>query len=279
MARKKNRQNEMTAQNQAVNFEQEPMFESDAYLTPQPEAGSDVTVLKPVGPAGPAPIVTPSHSTVQLQAIVVPLAVVPYMSHDSSVLATNAPAYAQAQQQAVAGQAAEFELEAKKLKKQRKSQPRVFALVNFLLYAVALLPFILAIFMDEFKGISLKGYNVIAIIQNWIANGFSWQLGTIGNVGIAAVLAIGAVISLLTIVFGKYLKFVNIVLTLLAVVAHVVFLVKWILNNQFVINNSIPFFVSGIASIVNFILAIVFSSLTNKLEDKTENAQYVAREI
>lgn len=283
MARKKNKQNEMTAQNQAVNFEQEPMFESDAYFAPEPDAGSDVTVLKPVGAAGPAPIVTPSHSTVQLQAIVVPLAVVPYMSHDSSVLMTNAPQYAQAsraQAAYAADQAAEFELEAKKLNKKRKSQPRIFGLVNFLVYAVALLPFILALFMNEFKGISLDNYNVIEIIKNWIANGFSWQpLICVGNVGIAAVLAVGAVLSLLTIIFGKYLKVLNILLTVLAFGAHVAFLVKRILGNEFIPQESIAFLVCGIASAVNFILAIVFTVLTNKLEDKSENVQAVAREI
>lgn len=285
MARKKNKHNEMTAPVQpAVNFEQEPMFESDAYFTPQPEAGSDVTVLKPVGSAGPAPIVTPSHSTVQLQAIVVPLAVVPYMSHDNSVLMTNAPAYTPAQRSmgGYPSQAAEFEaVDAKKLKKQRKAQPRVFALVNFLIYAVALLPFILALFMDEFRGISLDHYNVIEIIKGWIANGFDWQpLINIGNVAIAGICAIGAVLSLLTIVFGKYLKVLNILLTVLAIGAHVALLVKTIMDDgQFIIMENIPFLVSGIASVVNFILAIIFTVSTNKLEDKSESMQGFAREI
>lgn len=278
MARKKNKQNlEMTVQNDAVNFEQDTMYESDAYLAPQQDAGQDVTVLKTVGAGGPIPIIAPKHSTVQLQPIVVPLAVIPYMSNDTSALLYGNPA--STSQPGADDRAAEFELEAKKLKKQRKAQPRIFALVNFLLYAVALLPFILSIFMDDFKGISLNGYNVIAIVQDWINGNFAWQLGTIGNVAIAAVLAVGAVISLLTIVFGKYPKVLNILLTILAVAAHVVFLVTWILNNEFVINDSIAFFVSGGASVVNLVLVVVFSILTNKLEDKAETVQASARVI
>ena len=72
-----------------VRVDDEPLFESEAYGTPQPEAGSDVTVMKPVGIGGPVPIVAPKHNTIQLQPIVVPLAVVPYMTQDSNVLRTD----------------------------------------------------------------------------------------------------------------------------------------------------------------------------------------------
>ena len=79
----------MTPDNGEIKLEDEPMFESEAYAAPQPEAGSDVTVLKPVGTGGPVPIVAPKHNTIQLQPIVVPLAVVPYMTQDSNVLRTD----------------------------------------------------------------------------------------------------------------------------------------------------------------------------------------------
>lgn len=275
MARKKKNQEELAVQQQ-VNFQQEPMFESDAYYVPQPNAGADVTVLKTVGAGGPAPIVTPTNSTVQLQAVVVPVAVVPYMSHDSSILMAQTPAYRPyGQQQPIAP----ANTGAEKIKKQRKCQPRIFGLVNFLLYTVALLPFILAFFMDEVGGISLAHYNLIEIVHNWIANGFSWTpLVNIGYFCIAAVLAVGAVISLLTIIFGKYAKVLNILLTLLAVGAHVAFLVKRIINNEFVPQASIAFLVCGIASVVNFIVSIAFTAATNKLADKAENAAF-AREI
>ena len=54
----------MTPDNSEVRVEDEPMFESEAYTAPQPEAGSDVTVLKPVGTGGPVPIVAPKHNTI-----------------------------------------------------------------------------------------------------------------------------------------------------------------------------------------------------------------------
>lgn len=268
MARKRN-QEELAVQEQ-VNFQQEPMFESDAYYAPQPNAGQDVTVLKTVGVGGPAPIITPTNSTVQLQAVVVPVAVVPYMSHDQSILMAQTPVYSNYGHQPVAP----VDTTAKKLKKQRASQPRIFGLVNFLLYAVALLPFILAFFMEEVGGISLEHYNVLNIVHNWIANGFSWTpLVNIGYFCIAVVLAVGAVISLLTIIFGKYAKVLNILLTLLAVGAHAAFLIKRILHNEFIPQQSIAFLVCGIASVVNFIVSIAFAAETNKLADRIEAAR------
>ena len=90
---KKNRRQEVVLEpenNAPVVFEEEkPLFEAEAYGSPQPEAGSDVTVMKQVGIGGPVPIVAPKHNTIQLQPIVVPLAVVPYMTQDSSVLRTE----------------------------------------------------------------------------------------------------------------------------------------------------------------------------------------------
>lgn len=50
----------MTPDNGEIKLEDEPMFESEAYAAPQPEAGSDVTVLKPVGTAAPCLSLRPS---------------------------------------------------------------------------------------------------------------------------------------------------------------------------------------------------------------------------
>ena len=80
----------MTPDTGEIKTDDEPMFESEAYTAPQPEAGSDVTVLKPVGTGGPVPIVAPKHNTVQLQPIVVPLAVVPYMTQEIEALTMRA---------------------------------------------------------------------------------------------------------------------------------------------------------------------------------------------
>lgn len=280
MARKKkNQEIEMMPSNEAVSFESEPMFEADAYTAPQPEAGSDVTVLKTVGTGGPVPIVAPRHNTIQLQPIVVPLAVVPYMTQDSSVLRTDAPqTYAQAE---LDEEAADFEaVEAKKLKKQRKSQPRIFGLITFILFGVALIPYVLSLFMNEVYGISLEKLNVVSIITSWIENGFAFRpLINLGNVIFALLSAIGALIGLLTILFGKYPRALNLLITAAISVAHVVFLVVWITRGSFVVSEKIPFIVTGVASVVNLILAIVFSVFLNKLDDKSEKHQQVAREI
>ena len=70
--------------------EEPVLYESEAYGDPQPDAGATTTIMKPVGIGGPVPIVAPKHNTIQLQPIVVPLALVPYMTQDSDVLRTVA---------------------------------------------------------------------------------------------------------------------------------------------------------------------------------------------
>ncbi|MCQ2602609.1 MAG: hypothetical protein MJ193_01645, partial [Clostridia bacterium] len=72
-----------------VEEQKEETFETEAYGTPEPDKGMDTTVMKPVGMGAPVPVVMPKHNTVQLQPIIVPLAVVPYMTQDSDVLRTD----------------------------------------------------------------------------------------------------------------------------------------------------------------------------------------------
>lgn len=281
MSRKKKKQEVVTMQpSTEVGFETEPMFETEAYTAPQPDAGADVTVMKPVGTGGPVPIVAPKHGTIQLQPIVVPLAVVPYMTQDSSVLRTDARAQGNASAD-VDDEATDFEaIEAKKLKKQRASRPRIFGLVTLLVSVVALLPFILSLFMDEVYGIDLTSFNLKTIIENWIADGFAWRpLHNLGYVCIAGVNAICALFALLTIVFGKYPRLLNILLTLASTVALVVYLVLLIVRAQFVVADSVAYLVVLGASALNSVLAIVFTILMNKLDDKSENSQLSAMEI
>ena len=76
----------------AAASEEEPketLYESEAYGNPRPDTGTRTTVMKTVGVGGPVPIIAPKHNTIQLQPIIVPLAVVPYMSQDSAVLNTE----------------------------------------------------------------------------------------------------------------------------------------------------------------------------------------------
>lgn len=272
----------MTPDTGEIKTDDEPMFESEAYTAPQPEAGSDVTVLKPVGTGGPVPIVAPKHNTVQLQPIVVPLAVVPYMTQDSSVLRTDGRGqnvYAQATVES--DDATDFQtISARKVKKQVKVQPRIFALVTFLLSALTVLPFILSYFMPKIGNISIEIFNVIGLIKGWVANGFELHpLANLDYVVVAGLSAILTVVSLVAIIVGRYPRAFNFIFSLVTAAALVALLVKWLIDKSFVAQEKVAFLVVLVLSLVNFVLTIVFSILMNKLDDKMENAENMSREI
>lgn len=272
----------MTPDTGEIKTDDEPMFESEAYTAPQPEAGSDVTVLKPVGTGGPVPIVAPKHNTVQLQPIVVPLAVVPYMTQDSSVLRTDGRGqnvYAQATVES--DEATDFQtISARKVKKQVKVQPRIFALVTFLLSALTVLPFILSYFMPKIGNISIEVFNIIGLIKGWVANGFELHpLANLDYVVVAGLSAILTVVSLVAIIVGRYPRAFNFIFSLATAAALVALLVKWLIDKSFVAQEKIAFLVVLVLSLVNFVLTIVFSILMNKLDDKMENAENMSREI
>ena len=272
----------MTPDTGEIKTDDEPMFESEAYTAPQPEAGSDVTVLKPVGTGGPVPIVAPKHNTVQLQPIVVPLAVVPYMTQDSSVLRTDGRGqnvYAQATVES--DEATDFQtISARKVKKQVKVQPRIFALVTFLLSALTVLPFILSYFMPKIGNISIEIFNVIGLIKGWVANGFELHpLANLDYVVVAGLSAILTVVSLVAIIVGRYPRAFNFIFSLATAAALVALLVKWLIDKSFVAQEKVAFLVVLVLSLVNLVLTIVFSILMNKLDDKMENAENMSREI
>lgn len=272
----------MTPDTGEIKTDDEPMFESEAYTAPQPEAGSDVTVLKPVGTGGPVPIVAPKHNTVQLQPIVVPLAVVPYMTQDSSVLRTDGRGqnvYAQATVES--DEATDFQtISARKVKKQVKVQPRIFALVTFLLSALTVLPFILSYFMPKIGNISIEVFNVIGLIKGWVANGFELHpLANLDYVVVAGLSAILTVVSLVAIIVGRYPRAFNFIFSLATAAALVALLVKWLIDKSFVAQEKVAFLVVLVLGLVNLVLTIVFSILMNKLDDKMENAENMSREI
>ena len=272
----------MTPDNGEIKLEDEPMFESEAYAAPQPEAGSDVTVLKPVGTGGPVPIVAPKHNTIQLQPIVVPLAVVPYMTQDSNVLRTDGRGqnvYAQATVEN--DEATDFEtVSARKVKKKGKVQPRVFALVTFLLSALTVLPFILSYFMPSVGSVSIEKLNVIGVIKNWIDNGFVLRpLSNIAYIGVAAVSAVMTIASLISVIVGKYPRAFNFIFALASSGAMLALLIKWLVTKTFVASEKIAFLIVLVLCLVNLVLTIVFAILMNKLDDKVENMQNMSREI
>lgn len=272
----------MTPDNGEIKLEDEPMFESEAYAAPQPEAGSDVTVLKPVGTGGPVPIVAPKHNTIQLQPIVVPLAVVPYMTQDSNVLRTDGRGqnvYAQATVEN--DEATDFEtVSARKVKKKGKVQPRIFALVTFLLSALTVLPFILSYFMPSVGSVPIEKLNVIGVIKNWIDNGFALRpLSNIAYICVAVVSAVMTIASLISVIVGKYPRAFNFIFALASSGAMLALLIKWLVTKTFVVSEKIAFLIVLVLCLVNLVLTIVFAILMNKLDDKVENMQNMSREI
>ena len=183
--------------------QEETLFEAEAYGNPQPDAGMETTVMKPVGMGGPVPIVAPKHNTIQLQPIVVPLAVVPYMSQDSDVLRTDG-AQAGGYESATDFSKVEAEKEAKAKKKSRKAGARAAAFFSFLLSGVVLAIYLLAYFMPEFYVFDFKPFNVIGTIMDWIG-GIAPQNMAIAILHIvsAGFAAIAVVVSLVSFIIGK----------------------------------------------------------------------------
>ena len=174
MAKKDNVQNFVPQQEtmqQPVAPQEEALFESEAYGSPQPDAGMGTTVCKPVGIGGPIPIVAPRSTTIQLQPIIVPMAVVPYMSQDNEVLKTDG-----IQQQPVEAYdtaAADFsrveeERKAVKTKKKSKTGARIASAVLFILASLVIAAYSIASINPTLLGVNWNQINVISQVLNWI---------------------------------------------------------------------------------------------------------------
>lgn len=261
---------------QDFNVEEEPIYEAEAYSTPQPDSGSDVTVLKPVGSGGPVPIVAPKHNTIQLQPIVVPLAVVPYMTQDSSVLRTDGrqsqPAYAHEE-----GEAAEFRsVEKEKAAKKTRTGARLFAFLSFLLAALTVVPFILGYFNIEVSGVKFSEFNSITLIAGWINKSIEFSFRPITNilkVVIMAMAMLSALFTLIGLIIGKYPKPLLCIFEFVGFGCFAAILIKDIVKKQFEIQNRIIFIVALALTALAFILSIVFSVLINRREDKAEELE------
>lgn len=280
MAKKERNQEVEFATENEQQFEEEPLFESEAYGTPQAEAGVDVTVTKPVGIGAPVPIVAPRHTTVQLQPIVVPLAVIPYMSQDSDVL------YTDGRQQRYAPSTVEYESEPtefravaeqnKKVRKKRKAQPRVFALITLLLSALTVLPFILSYFVQNLGSASIEYFNIIGVIQKWVESGFTRSITYLVYIAVAAIAAVLVISAIIGVIFGKYPRAFNSILAIGTAIGMVAVLIKDLVKHQFVVADKIIFVVVVAITILNAVHAVVFSIVLNRLDDKVER---IDREI
>ncbi len=251
---------------------QKEVFESEAYVAPKPDVGVDTTVLKPIGNGGPVPIVAPRNKTIQLQPIIVPLAVVPYMSQDNGILRTEKPG------------ADVFETETEKSqetitqeisvrRKSKQIKERVFSFVIFAIACLAIVPFVLANYY------LVLGNNLVFDLNlNVIGTIFAWVAGmppvnmllSILFIISAFSLVITALVSLLGLIFGFYSKIANTFLGILNFVPLLIALIYMIVKNQFILQMEIVFIIELAFTFLVFVCGVIFSLVLNKAGDKIE---------
>lgn len=280
---KKNRKKDVVLEpenNEPVVFEEDkPLYESEAYGSLQPEAGSDVTVVKQIGLGGPVPIVAPKHSTIQLQPIVVPLAVVPYMSQDSGVLRTEG-------KQAYAGEdyveATDFSeaQNARNAKREKRLHPRLFVLATLLISAVLVLPFILSYFMNCLGALDFGGedrFNIIGTITSWIQNRAVDRDNLLRDILFIATgvsVAIMLVVELIAFLAGKYPRAFSIIFALISSGTSLAVLIIDMVAGNFVASERVAIIVFLALALFNLLLAIIFTVVFNRADDKEDRQKY-----
>ena len=216
------------------------LYESEAYGTPQPDEGATTTVMKPVGIGGPVPIVAPKHNTIQLQPIIVPLAVVPYMTQDTDVLRTDAPQDA--------------------------------AFVTFVFAALAVAAYIVAYFHPQIHPeYSLAQVDIIGMIKKWVETGtpFDYSL-TLVNCLAALMLAVSFVASLVGFVAGRFARKTIALSALVALAAYAAELVHQVIAHHF--DAEVDWAVLLMLALCGlvFVLAVAFAVAEIKREDREE---------
>ena len=284
---KKNRKQEVVLEpenNAPVVFEEDnsALFEAEAYGSPQPEAGSDVTVMKQVGIGGPVPIVAPKHNTIQLQPIVVPLAVVPYMTQDSNILRTDGKQQPSMEDYAEATEFSAAQAEKSKKAKKKGVSPRWFALATFLITAVLVLPFILSYFYESLGALKFGGedkFNVIGTIVSWISNKSVPSEGLYRHIIFiagGAVTAIMLIVELIALLAGKYPRAFTIIFALVPAGTSLAILIMDMVKNNFVVADRITLIIFVALALLNLLLAIIFTIVLNRADDKADKQRYTS---
>ena len=118
-----------------------------------------------MGIGGPIPVVAPKNNTIQLQPIIVPMAVVPYMSQDNDVLKTEGVQVVEEYDTAASDfSRMEAEQKVEKKKKSRKAGSRAAAFFLFLFSALVVTIYMLAYFKPEVLSLNFAEFNVIGEI-------------------------------------------------------------------------------------------------------------------
>lgn len=262
---------------------EEVMYESEAYGSPQPDAGMETTVMKPVGMGGPVPIVAPKHNTVQLQPIIVPLAVVPYMTQDSDVLRTDgAPSGGEHYGDNVS------EMEATRTRAQEKAKSdkgkvRIASLFLFVFSALTVVCYLLAYFKPNVFGFDFADFNVIGIIADWIGGTSPQNLAIallyIISAGFATICTILTFIALLA---GKLPSGFTSVLFLCSAATVDAGLIYRLIADDFVLaQDKASIVICGIATIGFIISVIVAIGLgkSSKKQSKGKSVGYYGNDM
>ena len=282
MAKKNNVQNFVPEQEyvqEDVMLQEEVLFESEAYGSAQPDAGMGTTVCKPVGIGGPVPIIAPKNSTIQLQPIVVPMAVVPYMSQDNDVLKTEGVQLVEEYDtQASDFSRMEAEQQVEKKKKSQKAGARAASFFMFLLSGLVVVAYMLAYFKPEVFTLNFgKDLNVIGQIVDWAKEAEpANMITTILHAVCFGLAGITAITTLITLIVGKFPAGFVLTLSLLSAVAVDAALIYDAVEAtkggaKFVFNDFLEYIiVAGIATLA-FLISIIVLVALNKKKDLYED--------
>ncbi len=281
---------------------EDDFYEADAYDIPQTENGQDVTFVKPVGIGAPVPIVAPKHTNVQLQPIVVPLAVIPYMSQDTDVLYANRreqqPQRRQAPQRQGQPVAAhndasyptEFSVEDHaKAKKSCKVRARVCSFFTLLLSALVLALFGIGAYtfiafggggfaINNTKILFVPCLESVGVFVDFIMKGQAAAIlqdpSTIVGVVICAVALVQAIVALITLIGGRYPRVWNCLASLVVfggllglMIKDIIVIDTWVVDEWYM-----EIVAVGLA-FIGFLLAVIFSISLNRLDNKVERME------
>lgn len=251
----------------------ETLYESEAYGNPRPDEGMKTTVMKTVGVGGPVPIIAPKHNTIQLQPIIVPLAVVPYMSQDSSVLRTEG---GEEDADGVRTAAVEFDaarIQAEKRAASRKLSTtfRIFSVVTFFLAALIAAGFMFAAFHPALGALDFSGNDVIGNIEV-IAGGAAPAVmsQTVTNIIAAFGVALALLASLLGVIIGKYARKTLIFSSVLALGAFAAELIAQAVRDTFSLAASGALILMAALAAVMFVVSAAFAAVAVRKEEETE---------
>lgn len=264
---------EETAPGQEEKVESETLYESEAYGNPRPDQGTRTTVMKTVGVGGPVPIVAPKHNTIQLQPIIVPLAVVPYMSQDSSVLRTDGAA-----EGAEAAQAAAVEFDAARIQSEKRAASRklsttfrVFSVVTFFLAAIIAAGFMFAAFHPALGALDFSGNDVIGNIEVLVGGAEPVVLSqTITNIIAAFGVVLTLLVSVLGAVIGKYARKTVVFSSVLALGSFAAELIAQAVRGTFSLAASGALILMAALSALMFIVSVAFAAVAVRREEETE---------